>query len=580
MNLRTSPNFLPILETTLRLSEEYRRQKSHGNWLSRAPEVMNCPLPGCWAIFLGLISLIVSCAICPWAVAQQEVALKQTFVPSFSIEPLVARISGRRGDVVQFSFKIRTAKPDANVEIKLVGLRQDITGQVHHDERNANQDTIQLLNGGNITLEQDTPFQLEGMVKVPPGDANFHSWGVLVRDLGRARDRTSQVDEQGKEKTSAGINFVTQYLLRVDLDVEGARGEHERALSLDDVQVAVKDGLPQLVALVRNPSQTAFEFELKSQLKQHEGDRSFAQNRLVMPVRESSEGPERFVGRVLPQSQLMMRGLIHEPLMSGTYLAELQMLVGGKTVSKKQFTVTVDSADFPAQEAIIKQMPGGIYITPPQFELSQNRGGQRRVSVEIKNNSSEPKNISLSAAGANQAPLPLVSISPTEFSLSPGRSRKLSISLKSTKEVAQAIQYGEITVHATGAGGYAQTGQLPVALLLAATPTPELRLDQLRWIPKDNYPCFRIQVNNSGQIHQPLHARLIIMAESGTRTTVPAGFGKWLMPGQTTDLEFRLDRPLPPGKYSITTELQRGEQLIQQKGVYEITDYDNATAAR
>ncbi len=64
----------------------------------------------------------------------QRVTVRESFEPTFHIEPLVQRLSGRRGSVLPFEFKVEATNRDTEVEVALVNLRQEITGQVVHDE--------------------------------------------------------------------------------------------------------------------------------------------------------------------------------------------------------------------------------------------------------------------------------------------------------------------------------------------------------------------------------------------------------------------------------------------------------------
>ena len=79
-----------------------------------------------------------------------------------------------------------------------------------------------------------------------------------------------------------------------------------------------------------------------------------------------------------------------------------------------------------------------------------------------------------------------------------------------------------------------------------------------------------------GDTHHPLEARLSIFDEKGNRILIPAGFGKWLMPGQSSKLEFRSEHALSPGKYQLKCELQHGDRPIVVEQVFEVTDLDNA----
>lgn len=526
-------------------------------------------------------SLLAACCIlsslCSITWAQRQVTVTQTFEPAFRIEPLVHRLEGRRGDVIQFQFRVETKNKDADIEVGLVGLRQELSGQILHDESAVDESVVQLLNPGRYQIQRDQPHLIEGVVRIPSGDAQFYSYGVLVKDFGTKRDRSSTFDADGNEQTQAGITFITQYVLRLDIEVNGARGQRAEDLAIEKGQLSVANGLPGLSALVRNPTDSAFEFELRTQLKRSPSDRSFKPLRMVMPVRQSMETEERYVGRILPKSTIRMQEIMPQPLMSGEYAMEVAMVVDGRVRNKKSFVINANAADFPAQESMIKYVGGDVYVSPARVELSQLRGGQRRMSVELTNNSDKTQDIRLQALNERGTPIPGLNVSPSELSLAPGRSRRLSVSLRRMREFSEPVVYGDLAITTQPVGGeLQQTGGLPVAVLFDSPGQAELTMEPLRWVTADRRPSFRSTVRNSGPIHIPLDARLLILSEAGKRYSATAGYGRWLMPGKTHDLEFRLPTMLPPGKYQLMTEVQTGAEPIIQRQHFTVSDFDSA----
>lgn len=511
--------------------------------------------------------------------AQRQGTVTQNFDPAFHIEPLVQKLEGRRGDVVHFQFKVTPANKDAEIEVSLVGLRQELSGQITYDESEVNNDSIQLLNAGRVTIPRDQSHVIEGVVKVPQGDASYYTYGVLVKDFGTQRDRDSKFDADGKELTQAGITFVTQYVLRVELFVTNARGERANSLSIEDGRVSVANGLPQLGVVVRNPSDTTFEFEVRTQIKKTPTDRSFKSIRMVMPIRQSQETEERFVGRLLPKSSVVMRGLMIDPLMSGQYQMEVEMLVADRKVASKSFAIEVDDGDFPAQAFQIAQVGGDVYVSPATVELSQLRGGERRITLEFKNNSDVPRTVQLAAENALGMPIPGLNIQPREFTLSGGRSRKLSVSVRRIDEFESPVEYGNLIVTSTSAREeFAQSGKVPMAISFSDSAEAVVAMESLRWVD-GKYPGFKAMLTNSGNKHLPLDARLLVISEEGRRMMIPAGYGRWLMPGEQSDLEFRLPAPLPPGEYQLICDVQNGTNPIVKTQVFSVSDFDAAQTA-
>ena len=521
-----------------------------------------------WAFFI-----LAFVAACPVAWSQpKSFTVRESFEPTFHIEPLVQRLSGRRGSVLPFEFKVEATNRDTEVEIALVSLRQEITGQVVHDEVKELSGSIQLLNPGRTKLPRNSPLKIAGVVRVPQGEANFYTYGILVRDIGNAPPAPPKIDSNGKPITSAGIQFITQYVLRVDLEVEGARGDTAAELSIEDAKLTTSRGLPKLSVIIRNPSDTAFEYQIKSRLKSTQNP-TMKPIRMTMPIRAAMETDERYTGRVLPKSSVRMEEFVAEPIMSGQYQMEVDLLMHDRVVKQRTFTISADANDFPAQQAMLSRAGEDLYAAPVYLEFSQLRGGQRRLTMEFSNTSDKPREMALEAQTDRGTTMPGVSMTPSTFTLPPRGKRKVSITMHGKKDIVQPIEYGFIIVkNKTSDRDYSESGRMPVALHFAATPDPQLEMDTLYWYEGEKYNSFRMHVTNRGQYHATLDAQLTIESETGQRMQIPSGFGRWIMSGQEQDLEFRLETLLPPGNYRLTAELQNGLKPLIKTQQFTISD--------
>ncbi len=121
-----------------------------------------------------------------------EVTIQETFKPSFRVEPLVQRFSGRRGEVIPFRFLVESTSRDADIEILPIALKQDIDGKVLHVEDAIDQSILQLTTTGRQRVPRDVPFYVEGLLKVPGGITNFYSLGIMIRELGQAQENAEQ----------------------------------------------------------------------------------------------------------------------------------------------------------------------------------------------------------------------------------------------------------------------------------------------------------------------------------------------------------------------------------------------------
>ncbi len=530
---------------------------------------------------LCLISLL-SCTLASSSAYAQRggagtVTIKETFAPAFRIEPLVNRISGRPGDIIQFRFDIEATNLTNEVSIAPVGLRQELNGLITHDEGAVPTGVITLTTPDRMKLSPDQGTVIEGVIKIPPGNAAYHSFGILVKDLGDGQPISPRFDADGKPQTQAAIRFITQYVLRLDIVVEGARGERLEELLINEVQVAAQAGRPKLQTFIENPTDTTFEFNIRARLRNAPSDHSFKPMRLVMPVRASMENEDRYVGRILPKSRIRMEEMIPDAILGGHYEVDVELLSNDRVLKKRTLPLDVNEADYPAQAVLLAQLAEGLQVTPAQIELSQLRGGQRRLTLSFKNTGKVAHEFKLNALDVEESPLNSVIIQPTEFTLPPGGTRKVSLTLKGTSKFDAPTVYGHIQVATTGqAEGFARTKFLPLAILFGKSQPTRVELSKLRFDPSGNAPTFKVPVTNKGERHMALDARLLIIDEQGNRMSVPGGFGRWLFPAETASLEFRLQQPLSPGEYTLRCELQTDGPPATVEQTFSVSDIENS----
>ncbi len=511
----------------------------------------------------------------------KEVSVTESFAPTFSIEPLSHRVEGRSGEVIPFTFKLESNNRDAELEVIPIGLRQELNGQILYDEKAKQADSINLLTPSKMTVKQNVATTIQGVVKIPSGTARYHSLGIMVKDIGKGPELAPQFNPDGSPKTQAAIRFITQYLLRLDLVVEGARGEEGSRVVVEEIKMVPFEGRPRFQSIVMNPTDTAFEFELRARLRSSPSDRSAKPLRLVMPVRSAVQDETRFVGRILPKSRIRMEELLAEAVAGGHYYADMELLIDGHVVNRKTLAFDINAADFPAQEVLIAQVGESLQVSPAQIELSQLRGGSRRLTVLLKNSGRDTKSISIKAMTNDELELGTLMIQPSEIQLAPGGSRKLSLTLRSQAASEKTAEYGYLLVESkSDSKEFIEFNKLPLAVLLKKPEATQISLSPITWDPVSDYPGFRTTVQNLGKTHMPLQARLTIIDATGRSTAIPAGFGKWLMPGKSIPLNFRLESSLAPGEYQLRCELQQEGEPIRTQQSFTVTDLENATSIK
>ena len=73
-------------------------------------------------------------------------------------------------------------------------------------------------------------------------------------------------------------------------------------------------------------------------------------------------------------------------------------------------------------------------------------------------------------------------------------------------------------------------------------------------------PALVLPVTNLGDVHLPLHAKLILTDARGGTAELLGGFGRWVLPGADGELRFYPPVPLPAGIYRVRAEIQIGDQ--------------------
>lgn len=517
----------------------------------------------------------------PAAKPNREISITETFEPAFKIEPLSVQLAGRPSEIIPFEFMIESSNRASTVEIRPIGLRQEYSGQILHDENAPSTEHMRLLTSTELRLEPNSPAKIEGVIRVPHSDARHHSFGILVKDIGAVAKNKAEVRPDGTTATQANIQFITQYVLRVDLEIQGQRGENMQQLNISTVQLLPFEGRPKLQLLVENPTETTFEFELRSRLRASPSDRSFKSMRMVMPVRFTMENNDRYIGRILGSSKIHMVELLPEAIASGSYEADIELVSDDRVIKRATLPITVEAQDFPAQEVLIAQVGQSTQISPAQVELSQQRGGSRRVTVIVKNLGKSTNAITLKALDSNDLELSGVGIQPESFSLAPTSSRKISLSLKSQPDSADFAIYGKLMVQSQSSDNdFQESRSIPLAILLKKTPPAIATLSPLQWDATSRYPSFRAVIKNTSTTHLPLNARLSITDETGRRISIPAGFGRWLMPGESSKLEFRIDNTLPTGNYQLRCDVVQDDRPLTVEQMFTVSDFQRDLSSK
>lgn len=483
--------------------------------------------------------------------------------PAFKIEPVVHRFEASRGKTLPFEFEITSQGKKSTVEIRAIALRQDENGAILADLDSPPPEALRLESPERLELKEEEKAVIRGRLRVPLTNSNYHSFGILVKDLGSKVPVRAPADTP--EKSRLSLNFVTQYILRCDVSVTNARGEDLRKLDLESAELIERNGLPFARAFISNPTDSPFEFSMTCRISKPGVASREKPFHLVQPTRSGRAEPERWTARILAHSRIRLEDFVPRPVFEGDYTMEIELLEGFRSRVSRTFAILVRPDDYPAQSIGSVQIAAGAVLSPSQVELSLLKGGDRYLALTLANNHKEELDFQLQPTDRDGAEVDWIRVRPTRVNVRSGSTRKVLI-MMGRKRDADAHRYGFLNVNATPVGATADgepaaafNRLLPLAVMARVEEPVVLEADKLTFDGGASRPTFVVPVVNKGKIHVPLEAKMVVTDVRGHTLEIPAGFGRWLFPGDGSELRFRLQSMLKPGKYQIDVVISQGE---------------------
>jgi hypothetical protein len=511
-------------------------------------------------------SCLLVCLLSPAVLAQSERPVVESTGPvkisrqveyAFRVDPMVHRLEARRGETLPVNFQIIAKDLPTTVIVKTVAIRQQDNGVIMPDEEAPPPTPLVISNPGQYDIDPGKTIDILGEVRLPPGsDANFHSYGLLVKDIGR---QLKPDPAAGDDQPRAGIKFVTQYLCRADVRVLGVRGESITRLRMESGELLEKEGRPMVRVWLHNPTDAALEYQMRCRIGNPDVGAKRTAFPLVMPIRATVEGPERVIARILPGSRLRMEEMVPFPIFPGEYVLDVELLDGAHVVSSAQFQVSVGDHAFPAQDATVIQVAQGVTVTPAQIELSLRRGGDRFVAAEFTNSTPHAVDLQLTPQGLGERPFDWLSVRPNTLRLAPGQVRRALISLGPNRD-DQSHRFAAVGARVVNVEGQVVGEQpLTVALVGRNEEGAKLEVARIRWDPTGEKPAFVVPVKNAGALHLPLRGQMVLTEEGGEPEEVFAGHGRWLLPGASDELRFPLKSALKAGRFELKLMIESGD---------------------
>lgn len=509
----------------------------------------------------------------------KRVSINRRVEHAFRIEPVVQRFKARRGEVIPFTFQVTSTGKTMQVDVSPVQLRQEETGIILHDEHSPPMDGVRFSTPTRFTLNAGETVELKGTVTVPLTKTNYLSFGLLVRDHGVIKE--NETTDAPAAATQASIRYVTQYVLRVDIETGVVDTSGMDQLVLENATIISKDGMPYVQAYVHNPSDFALECRVRSELAQ--SNTSGTRHRstldpvsLFMPARANLNDDDKYLVRMMPHARLRLEAPLETTFINGAYDLSLQVSNGRRTMKERVFQQNLMADRFRALDTKIASLGPGVTLEPAQIELGRVEGTQRMITLQVSNHSESDQQIHLVPRDHLGDPIQRLMLSKSKFEIAAGRTKTIRAMLRGKSDLS--AEWGTLDVirrDLDSPNEVASAAALPLELVHAERPALQVEAGPLQWANLTAGKGFVMELSNHGQGYAPIHAELLLGRDDGSRPhRMLDGFGRWLAPGQKRELQFFVPDDLVAGKYQVRLQVRSRENvtLKEQVVVLQITD--------
>ncbi|WP_404305198.1 COG1470 family protein [Neorhodopirellula lusitana] len=476
---------------------------------------------------------------------ERRVSLTRSVEPSFRVEPVVERLKGRRGETLPFSFELTSTGKSMSLDVRPVNLRQEESGIILHDDTADAMEGVHFTSPTEFQLAPGETFRIEGSVTVPLTKTNYISFGLLVKDSGRLSETPKGQPDDGS--THAAIRFVTQYVLRVDIETGAQDAGNMDDLYFENATLIQKKGLPFVQAYLVNPTSYALESQVRASIQSDHGD-SLEPLSLGMQSRNELPGNAKYLVRIMPKSRLRLEGPVSELLESGGVALNIKLSNGRRTMVNQSFPVEIDSSDFRAMHARVKRVGNGVTIHPTQVELGRVAGTHRVTTLQVTNSGERDCKVELVPRDHAGNPTKSVMLSSKKFTVRSGRTQTVRAMLRGRSE--DSYEWGVIDIRCDQS-----TTSLDMALVHEVRPEVQLVAGEMQWANLPSGNAFVMNVDNQGDGYAPLWGEMKMAATSGHPVELADGFGRWLAPGKSRELQFFVPKGTKPGTYQISTKI-------------------------
>ena len=477
--------------------------------------------------------------------------IRTGFRPSYTVNPVTHRLTGRRGERLDFRFELAALRDGVVASVSPVALRQDTNGAILADI-NAEPPSALSIKGGQSTyqLEEDEPVVVEGFIRIPSGPAPAHKFGILIRDEPIEALSARQKDQQ------FGVKFVTQYIMQFDIEVTNGRSEGIRKLVIQSAELVTLDGLPLARVKVNNPTEETAEFEIDCRLSRDSNTRPSRNTSLAVPIRSRMDEPDRWVTKILPGATLHMEYPWQEAVTPGEYTMDVRLTRKRRVFVEEEFPLLIESNDFPAQESYVITLADGVNVSPSQIALGNEKPLGRSTKVVLKNDSESETRFRFSLRDDRTDPNSKSSwatVRPSSLDLAARTKRTVVLSMGRVKDRSENRLAWLVIEQIDADGKVVDQTPMPVAWFGSVEESLQLAVgdaDVLIDVAASDDVGMRLElpVTNNSTVPFPLSARFNTTDVANNQVQRSAGFGKWLLPGEQKLIAFPIgDIPFRSG---------------------------------
>ncbi len=312
---------------------------------------------------------------------------------AFRIEPIVQRFKARRGEVIPFTFEVTATGNEMEIEIAPTSMRQEETGLILPSEAAAQENGLRLLSPREFKLKPGEAYTIKGEVQVPLAKSNFLSFGILVKDRGQLNAHRNELARPGE--TKAAIRFVTQYLLRIDIETGVKDFKELQQVSLEQCEIRAENGRPVAQVYLNNPTNFAFECAVQGTIESSQ-TRHPEPFYMGLPCRKELTLDQRSLVRVMPHSRVRLEAGIDSLLFPGRQQLQVKVSSGSHTFKEQAFHFDVERGQFGGLETKLAFVGNQLSIQPAQIELSMVGRSPRTRMMVFHNNSNTTQSVNLS----------------------------------------------------------------------------------------------------------------------------------------------------------------------------------------